>query len=103
MPRTMSERRRAFLALQGERFPHIGQRGWWFGPRSELTRRSPRAAVEVVRLSVSGKTIWTRFISEHSRSRFGRGSHRWWLLGRNDHNVAYCSFGNSLYGTVTFE
>lgn len=103
MPRTMSERRRAFLALQGNRFPHIGQRGWWSGPRNELTRRSPRGAVEVVRLSASGKTIWTRFVSAHSRERFGRESHRWWLSGRGSHNIAYCSFGNDLYGTVWFK
>lgn len=103
MAQGMSERRRAFLALQGERFPQIGARGWWSGPRNEISRRSPRGAVEVVRLSASGKTIWTRFVSEHARSRFGKESHRWWLLGRSEHNVAYCSFGNELYGTVTFE
>lgn len=104
MARGMSERRRAFLGLQGHRFPRIGQKGWWSGPRSELSRRSPRAVVEVIRLSSSGKTVWTRFVSEYSRRRFGLGkeSHRWWLLGGDEHNVAYCAFGNSLYGTVYF-
>lgn len=103
MARGMSERRRAFCALQGERFPQVGQRGWWSGPRSELSRRSPRGLVEIVRLSASGKTVWTRFITAEARRRFGSESHRWWLLGRSEHNVAYCSFGNALYGTVMFK
>ena len=103
MARGMSERRRAFLALKGERFPQVRERGWWSGPRSELSRRSPRGVVEVVRLSGSGKTIWTRFVSARSRKRFGEDIHQWWLLGRSEHNIAYCAFGNSLYGTVTFE
>ena len=98
----MSDRRRAFLALQGEQFPLVGKRGWWEGPRIDTSRRSPRRAVEVVRLSASGRTVWTRFVTAEARRIFGAGSHRWWLVGRNEHNIAYCSFGNELYGTVYF-
>lgn len=102
MARGMSERRRAFFALQGERFPRVGERGWWSGPKPPGERHSPRGRVEVVRLSASGHTIWTRFTSAHSRKRFGDESHRWWLRARGPHNIAYCSFGNDLYGTVWF-
>lgn len=99
-PRSISERRRAFLALQGERLPLIGERGKWSGPGPE--NRWPRA-VEVVRVSASGRTIWTRFVTAESRRRYGSNTHRWWFFGRSPQRMAYCSFGNDLYGTVLFE
>lgn len=54
----------------------------------------------IVRVSASGKTIWTRFVSVHSMQRYGRGPYRWernWKRGR-----AYRSLGHALFGTVVF-
>ena len=102
MKKGMSERRRAFVALQGchvPRVPRVGDRGWWSGPSCER-HRSTRRAVEVIRVSASGTTIWTRFTSKDSRKRFGNGPYQWRLRGGDNIYWAYSAF---LYGAIMFE
>lgn len=81
----MSERRRVLLALQGKRFPREGEHGLF---TSDI-RRGERlhARVEVVRVSATGQTIWTRFVSERAqqiRAPFGATTHRWWRVPDDD-------------------
>lgn len=72
-PPTMSEKKRAFHALEGQLFPTVGQRARW---REVNVKQKPRV-VEVVRVSASGLTIWTRFPGPRSRLRYGEHVNRW--------------------------
>lgn len=81
--RTMSENRRAFLALLGETYPRAGDRAICFednhrGIDAEFSDDLSRT-VEVTRVSETGATIWTRFICPVGQRRFGVGLplHRW--------------------------
>jgi hypothetical protein len=77
---SMTERQRVFLALQGKRFPHVGARGLFTSFRRH--GKKWRAQVEVVRVSLTGQTIWTRFVTENAQHELGLGleTHRWWRL-----------------------
>lgn len=82
-PPSMSERQRVLLALQGKRCPREGEYGLF---TSWGIRRGGHARVEVVRVSSTGKTIWTRFATDGAYQRFGwRGEdHRWWRVSADD-------------------
>jgi hypothetical protein len=80
----MSEKRRAFLALRGEFVPRVGERAVYsdgfvriiiadFADDAERT-------VEVVRVSLTGDTVWTRFVKRRAQRAYGKGlapPHRW--------------------------
>ncbi len=73
--RTMSERTRAFEALKGVRYPTVGERAQWSDIRYD---HWVRFTLVVVRVSASGKTVWTRFVAGTWETfRYGRGPHRW--------------------------
>ncbi len=80
--RTISDRKRAFLALQGTLLPRVGDRAVFvdliFGALFDAEFSDDTArTVEVVRVSSSGATLWTRFVYTRGRDRFGGGQHRW--------------------------
>jgi len=64
--RTMSENRRAFLALRGELFPHVGKIGQMRIPSVFFTA-DIQWPVIVEKVSVNGKTIWTRLLPPYGR------------------------------------
>lgn len=76
---SMSETRRVFLAIQGQRFPREGDHGLY---TSFLGGIRLHGEVVVVRVSASGKTIWTRFANRRAQVSLGRGlpEHRWWRV-----------------------
>ena len=78
-PETVSDKKRAFDALRGITYPRVGQRGRWTGTRYLPWggMKPATAVVEVVRISATGKTLWTRFVSQKSTQRYGAGPHRW--------------------------
>jgi hypothetical protein len=67
--REMSENRRAFLALQGQTFPRVGDRGLYkqFGasPSDEVV-----TPVKVLDVTESGLTVTVRFVRSAMRTRF---------------------------------
>jgi len=75
-PRTMSEKTRAFLAIQGQVFPRVGDRGLFSegfaGIDAEFSDDNERV-VEVLRLSATGHTLWGRFVHPIGQQRFGEG------------------------------
>ncbi len=83
--RTISERKRAFLALQGTVLPRVGDRAVVQGAID--AEFSDDELVEVVRISTSGKTIWTLSLNENGQTRFGTraqwaANHHWALASR---------------------
>ena len=103
----MSEQQRVFFALQGKRFPREGDRGLYTGRErvarithlgvSFLDSARVYGGVEVVRLSPTGQTLWTRFVTEAARERWGTGVHRWWRFPDEDFRISV--EGNAvLYG-----
>lgn len=79
--RAMSERQRVLLALQGKRFPCNGDLGLF----TRLSKGTTyHARVEVVRVSPTGQTIWTRFVSDVAQQLWGAGPHRWWRVPDDD-------------------
>ncbi len=72
----MSERHRALLALGGVAIPRVGDRGRYsavFGfidaKLCEFTEN--HLAVKVLRVSRTGRTIWTRFAYPEGQHQFG--------------------------------
>lgn len=72
----MSERHRALLALGGVAIPRVGDRGRYSavfhlvdGKICEFTEDD--LAVEVLRVSRTGRTIWTRMAHPSGRYHFG--------------------------------
>jgi len=93
----MSERQRVLFALQGKRFPREGEIGLYTG-RERIERISQLgvcfpdsarvyARVEVVRLSPTGQTLWTRFLTDVARARWGTDVHRWWRYPNEHYRV----------------
>jgi len=76
MAKTLSEQKRAFDALKGVLYPNVGDRARWIGTRLSRSKWDG-AVVKVVRVSATGKTIWTRFVSAQANKRYGSGPHRW--------------------------
>ncbi len=105
--RSMSEQ--AFDALQGVRYPKVGDRARWRGVWDENLRHQYSALVKVVRISASGKTIWTRFVSASVAKRHGGGPHRWegaedQYYGRHGNGTRrWPGGGEMLYGTLYFD
>jgi hypothetical protein len=66
----MSEKRRAFLALQGQTFPCVGDRGLYkqFAASPSDTFVTP---VKVLDVTESGFTVTVRFVRSAMRTRFG--------------------------------
>lgn len=89
--RTLSEKKRAFLALRGELFPRVGQVGELRSPdlpdSTERWGDEPQDVV-VERLSASGQTIWTRMLlpdGERSEQLY-----RWYRIERGDSDRSAC-------------
>jgi len=98
---SMTERQRVLLALQGKRFPHVGDHGLFTSlPRH---RNRFRARVEVVRVSMTGQTIWTRFVSEVAQKDLGisRETHRWWRLAPMLYRAG-CDSECAPFGDISF-
>ncbi len=103
--RSMPERQRAFLALGGQRFPLVGQRGLCTIPPSPWLSRHGHAEIEVLSISQAGNALWTRFLSEAARVAFAgtRGEQRWWFAGREEMTYGPWPVDNDLLrGTVSF-
>lgn len=108
--RSMSERRRVFLGLQGKRFPREGERGLYTTSRNGVRLHGE---VEVVRVSPSGQTIWTRFVDRRAQVAFCQHleQQRWWRASDEDAQrlapgrLLYIAGGDALqapYGEVVF-
>jgi hypothetical protein len=98
----MSEKKRAFLALRGDVFPRIGDRGTYHGGiPDDLITTDVERTVEIVRLSASGTTIWTRFLYAKGQLEHGDGqqSHRW---ARKTNHVYIGNGFSGPVGKVTF-
>ena len=79
MARTMTETRRAFLALKGEgSFPVRGQLARWNG-----------ALVKVVGLSSGGGVVWVRFLSKKRTLRHRQYLHRFERVQASDLRHAF--------------
>lgn len=105
--RSMSEQ--AFDALQGVRYPKVGDRAQWVGVWDKNLRHQYTAAVKVVRISASGKTIWTRFVLARMAKRHGGGPHRWERWTGDSLYFSYADGprrgpggGEMIYGTLYF-
>ena len=71
----MSERTRAFRALAGEWYPRVGDRAMvteWSSTGAPENRE-----VEVTRISMTGKVIWARFVTQLARAKHGAAERRW--------------------------
>jgi len=103
-PRTMSERKRALLALAGVLFPRVGDCGVYHGGvADDAVTTDEERTVEVLRLSASGVTIWTRFVHAKGMRVHGEGRtvHRWVRL--REQAKVYVSNGTyGPVGTATF-
>ena len=102
--RTLSEKQRAFHALKGDVYPRVGDRGIFsegFGPTIDAAFEDDVVrTVEVLRVSESGKTIWTRFVHPDGYVQYGRGREpQRWLRGAGD-GVFY--WGQEPFGEVKF-
>lgn len=80
--RTLSERRRAFLAIGGVVFPRVGEVGLYSVRFVLLDSRlvdvdEAYRGVVVVRVSQSGATIWARFAHPEGQGRFGAAIYAW--------------------------
>lgn len=98
----MSEKKRAFFALRGDVFPRIGDRGTYHGGvADDAATTDVERTVEVVRLSASGTTVWTRFLYTKGQLEHGDGQllHRW--VRETNHVYAGNGFSGPV-GTVTF-
>lgn len=75
--RTMSERQRALYALAGRIYPRVGDRAEFRQDKIDAAFEDDAdREVEVTHVSVSGQTIWARFMSGTGRRRYGDGPHR---------------------------
>lgn len=80
----MSERQRVLLALQGKRFPRPGDVGLF---TARTTDGAVYARVEVLRVSPTGQTIWTRFVAPRTQLGWLGAQpppHRWWRVPDNE-------------------
>ena len=71
--RPMSEKQRAFLALQGQTFPRIGDYGLYsqWGPGGPIKGETNGVAtVRVLDVTSSGLTVTVRFVREAVRARY---------------------------------
>lgn len=101
-PRTMSEKRRAFLALCGNTYPRAGDVVWWDPALATHDRSLSLVPVEVERISRSGSSIWTRFRNREWQQSYGGGLYRWALSSTlQGQSVVYRST-SYLRGSVTF-
>ena len=94
----MSDRQRAFQALRGEhRVPRVGDRAIFnpgFGLIDAEFGDDDIRTVEVLRVSASGKTIWTRFVRPEGRKEHGRGVEpQRWKRGEAAYYWSYTPFG----------
>ena len=81
---SMSERQRVLLALQGIRYPREGDHGLYTSRRSEGVKHF---RVQVVRVSPTGQTIWTRFVTDNARRHLHTWcdhENRWWRVPDDD-------------------
>ena len=103
-PRTMSEKTRAFLALRGDVFPRVGDRGI-FSPGFEeidaVFSDDEQRTVEVMRVSATGATIWARFVHPEGQRSFGSGmtTHRW---SRSENMIYYGAGTHAPFGELRF-
>lgn len=103
--RTLSEKQRAFLALRGEVFPRVGDRAVYTvgsGVDADYSDDAERT-VEVVRVSQTGATIWTRFVCPAGQQRYGENRptpHRW---SRAAAGVYYSGGILAPYGELRFQ
>lgn len=93
--RSMTDRQRAFLALQGKRFPRVGEIGTFTGRRGADRFR---ALVVVRRVSRTGTCIWTHFKTNKSQLRFGSELHRW-----ERYIEGYSTYIDGITGELTFK
>ena len=78
----MSERHRAFHALEGRTFPRVGARGRYFHTAISLRDESLNSsAVVVVAVTKSGKTLTVRFADKRARTGLRAGEFRVYRRG----------------------
>jgi len=79
----MSQRQRAFDALEGRTFPRVGERGRYVHPNNgDPVGDACEYDVEVLAVTPSGITLTLRFVDRWSQLRWGDG--RWRAMRRGE-------------------